>query len=337
MLTERRQNLLRFIVDEYVNSAQPVGSHVIVERYGLPVSTATVRKEMMRLEEDGYISQPHTSAGRVPSDKGYRYYVETLMADEAPPRSLQEMIRHQFHQATHEVEEWARLAAAILAAHLHNAAVVTAPHSSRPRLRWLEVVSMHDFLVLLVLVLQEARILRQTLDLEETHSQEELTATARRLNDLFAGKTGEEMRAAPAELSRLEERIVGAAAELMEEDDTAFEPAFLEGLREMLGQPEFADSDRILALLELMEGRNLPQAIPLRLAQGEGVSVIIGREHPSDVMQQCSVVIARYGGPAGLRGTLSVVGPTRMHYPRAVSLVRYTASVMDELLGAEFG
>jgi len=337
MLTERREKLLRFIVDEYVNSAQPVGSHAIVEKYGLPVSTATVRKEMMRLEEDGYISQPHTSAGRVPSDKGYRYYVESLMADEAPPRSLQEMIRHQFHQSAHEVEEWARLAAAILAAHLHNAAVVTPPHSTRPRLRWLEMVSLHDFLVLLVLVLQEARILRQTLALDETRSQDELAAMAGRLNELFAGKTGDEMRRSPAELSRLEASVVAAAAELMEDEDAAFEPAFLVGLRDMLGQPEFSDSDRILALLELMEERNLSQAIPLRLVQREGVSVIIGREHPSDAMRQCSVVITRYGGPAGLRGTLSVVGPTRMHYPRAVSLVRYMASVMDELLGAQFG
>ena len=215
MLTERRQSLLRFIVDEYVNSAQPVGSQAIVEKYGLPVSPATVRNEMMRLEEDGYISQPHTSAGRIPSDKGYRYYVESLMADEAPPRSLQEMIRHQFHQASHEVEEWSRLAAAILAAHLRNAAVVTPPHATQPRLRWLELVSLHDFLALLVLVVQEARVLRQTLALDESRSQGELTALAGRLNDLFAGKTGDEMRRSPAELPPLEARVMTAAAELM--------------------------------------------------------------------------------------------------------------------------
>src|SRR3990172_1843252 len=155
MLTERRQRLLQFIIDEYVTTAQPVGSHALVEKYGLPVSSATIRNEMAALEDEGYISQPYTSAGRVPTDRGYRYYVEALMREETPPEELQQTIRHQFHQAARGLEEWARLAAAILAARLHNAAVVTTPHSPQPRLRWLELVSVHDYLALLVVVLQE--------------------------------------------------------------------------------------------------------------------------------------------------------------------------------------
>src|SRR3990170_6782512 len=140
MLTDRREQVLRFIVEEHVRTAQPVASGAVVSRYGMPVSPATVRNEMARLEEEGFIVQPHTSAGRVPTDRGYRYYVEALMPVESLPEDAQQTIRHQFHQAARELEEWARLAAAILAARLHNAAVVTAPHSPKPRLRWLELV-----------------------------------------------------------------------------------------------------------------------------------------------------------------------------------------------------
>ncbi len=337
MLTERRQKLLQFIVDEYVTTAQPVGSNALVEKYRLPVSAATIRNEMAQLEEEGYIAQPHTSAGRVPTDRGYRYYVEALMREERLPEELQQTIRHQFHQAARELEEWARLAAAILAGRLQNAAVVTTPHSPEPRLRWLQLVGVHDYLALLVVVLQEARVLQQTLALERPFSQDELTVLARRLNDLLAGRSAAEMRAPYAELAPVETAVVEATADLIEStDDSGVEPSFLEGMRDLLRQPEFTEGERILGLLELLEERNLSRAIPPQPVRGRDVKIIIGGEHPIDAMRLCSVITTRYSGPSGLRGTLSVVGPTRMHYPQAVSMVRYMSSLMEELLGVYF-
>ena len=337
MLTERRQKLLQFIIDEYVTTAQPVGSNAIVEKYGMPVSSATVRHEMAQLEDEGYIAQPHTSAGRVPTDQGYRYYVEALMRAEQIPDELQQTIRHQFHQAARELEEWARLAAAILAGRLQNAAVVTTPHSPEPRLRWLQLVGVHDYLALLVVVLQEARVLQQTLALDHPVTQEELTTIARKLNDLMAGKNAAEIRAPRLELTPVESSVVKAAAGLIESTDEAgIEPSYLDGLRDLLGQPEFTQGQRVLALLELLEERNLSRAIPVQLGGGQEVSVIIGAEHPVDEMRVCSVITTRYTGPSGLRGTLSVVGPTRMHYPRTVGMVRYMSSLMEELLGVYF-
>ena len=337
MLTERRQRLLQFIVDEYVDTAQPVGSSAIVEKYRLPISPATVRNEMARLEEDGYIVQPHTSAGRIPTDYGYRYYVEALMREEQLSFAVQETIRHQFHQVAGELEEWAHLAAAILAAHLHNAAVVTAPHSPRPRLRWLELVSVHDYLALLIVVLQEARVLQQALALERPLSQDELTSIGHRLNHLLVGMTAAQVREQRLELSPAEVSTIEATATLLEEaDQPGREPPFLEGLRDLLGQPEFAHSERILGLLELLEGRNLPRVILLGPLPAHEIRIIIGGEHPTDAMRLCSIIAARYGGPSGLSGTLSVVGPTRMHYSRAIPFVRYLASLMEELLTAYF-
>ncbi len=337
MITERRQKLLQFIIDEYVNTAQPVGSGALVQKYRLPFSSATIRNEMAVLEDEGYITQPHTSAGRVPTDVGYRYYVETLMREESLPADTQQTIRHQFHQASRELEEWARLAAAILAARLQNAAVVTTPHLPEPRLRWLELVSVHNYLALLVVVLQEARVLQQTLALERPLTQEELTAISRRLNELMDGKTAAQIRELRLELTPVESQVLEASAGLLDAgDEQAPEPSFLEGLRELLRQPEFTHGQRILGLLELLEERNLPQAIPSSFGPGGEVKIIIGGEHPVDVMRVCSVITTRYSGPSGLRGVLSVVGPTRMDYPRAVSMVRYMSSLMEELLGVYF-
>ena len=337
MLTERRQKLLEFIIDEYVTTAQPVGSNALVEKYQLALSSATIRNEMAALEEEGYIAQPHTSAGRVPTDAGYRHYVEALMREERISPELQQMIRHQFHQAARELEEWARLSAAILASQLRNAAVVTTPHSPEPRLRWIELVGVHDYLALLVVVLQEARVLQQTLALDRPFSQEELTALARRLNEVLAGKSSAEMRGPYLELAPVESAVVEATASLIESTDEAgVEPSFLEGMRELLRQPEFTQGERIIGLLEQLEDRNLARAIPQPAARERGIRVIIGGEHPIDAMRVCSVITTRYAGPSGLRGTLSVVGPTRMHYPRAVSMVRYMSALMEELLGVYF-
>ena len=205
MLTDRRKQLLQHIVEEYVETAQPVGSRTLVDKYELSLSPATIRNEMAALEDEGLVAQPHTSAGRVPTDAGYRYYVETLMHEESLTEDLRQTIRHQFHQAARELEEWARLAAAILATRLRNAAVVTTPHSPEPRVRWIELVGVHDYLALLIIVLEEARVLQQTLMLDQPLSQEELTSLARRLNDLMAGKSA-------AEIS--EQQIVSSPVEI---------------------------------------------------------------------------------------------------------------------------
>jgi heat-inducible transcriptional repressor len=336
MLTDRRKQLLQYIVEEYVDTAQPVGSNAIVKKYKLPFSSATIRNEMGALEDEGLVAQPHTSAGRVPTDAGYRFYVESLMHEDELSDDLQQTIRHQFHQAARELEEWARLAAAILSTRLHNAAVVTTPHSPEPRVRWVELVGVHDYLALLVVVLQEARVLQQTLTLERAFTQDELTTIARRLNDAVAGKTAAEIREQSMQLTAAETTVRRATADLLQSaDELAPEPSFMGGVRDLLSQPEFTEGERIVKLLEVFEERNLAKAIPARV-DGGTVSIVIGGEHPVDEMRLCSVVTTRYGGPDGLRGMLSVVGPTRMDYGRNVAMVRYMSALMEELLGVYF-
>lgn len=338
MLTERRARILSYIVDEYVSSAQPVASEMVARNSGLAVSPATVRNEMMRLEEEGYILQPHPSAGRLPSDKGYRYYVEALMVEEEPPAAVRQMIRHQFHQAARALEEWARLAAAVLAHYLENVAVVTGPQLRQARLHWLELVEVQEMLALLIVVLQEARVGQQTLPLPQPLDHDDLSRVARKLNGLLVGLTATQIRQRGLGLSQFEGQVAQAVAGVLESaEEGSLGPAFRDGLRHLAQQPEFAQSQRSWEVLDILEERNLLRAIPFRGIPQEGVAVIIGGEHPEDAMRRCSLVLTRYGRRGNEGGALGVVGPTRLHYPRAVAMVRFISSLMDELTEAYFG
>ena len=333
MLTERRARILQFIIREYVDSAVPVGSETLVRRYGLRVSPATIRHEMVSLEDEGYLMQPQTSAGRIPSDKGYRYYVESLMEEEELPDEIQRTIRHQFYQVGGSLEEWAKLAAAIIARWAGNLALVTAPHAPRARLRWLELVEMRPGVVLLVVVLRDGRVHQQTVPVTDKLSQEDLTLIAQRLSGLLGGLSAAQAQREPSNPTPFEEEIRQAVVRILEtEDASSYAPAYLEGLRAMLSQPEFAHPATMLGFLELLDEQSLPRLIPFHRAAPGDVSVIIGQENPQDAMRQCTLVMARYGRPAGVAGALGVLGPTRLSYDRATSIVRYMRLLLSELL-----
>jgi heat-inducible transcriptional repressor len=333
MLTERRARILQLIIREYIDSATPVGSETLVRKHGLRASPATIRHEMVSLEDEGYLAQPHTSAGRIPSDKGYRYYVESLMEEEELPDEIQRTIRHQFYQVSGSLEEWSKLAAAVIARWVGNLALVTVPRSPRARLRWLELVEMRPGVALLVVVLREGRVHQQTFTLAHELPQEELARIAQRLSGLLGGLSAAQAHREPAELTPFEEEIRQAVVRILEaEDASSYEPAYLDGLRSMLSQPEFARPETMLGFLDLLDERSLPRLIPFHWAPAGNVAVIIGEENPQDAMRQCSLVVARYGQPAGVTGALGVLGPTRLSYDRATSIVRYMRALMGELV-----
>src|SRR5512134_2019793 len=249
MLSERRASLLNLIVQDYVDTAQPVGSKALGNKHGLDVSPATIRIEMARLEEDGYINQPHTSAGRVPSDKGYRYYVESLMTEERLPWEEAQTIRHQFHQAERAMEQWFQLAAAVLAHSVSNFAVVTSPRSNQTRLRHVQLVPLQEMTALLVVVLNEARIRQQVLALREPMDEATLLAATGRINERYAGLSLPELTEIAEPAAEFDSAIVRAVAELMDQESVALGDVFRDGVREVLSQPEFARSDRMLDII----------------------------------------------------------------------------------------
>jgi transcriptional regulator of heat shock response len=241
-LTERQERILALVVHDYVETAQPVGSMVLVRRHGLPVSSATVRNELAMLEDLGYLQQPYTSAGRVPTVVGYRYFVEHLMLRAELSESERRTIRHQFHQAGHDPERWLRLSAAVMAKRSGLAALVT-----------------------------------------------------------------------------------GTGPDAV--------PRYHAGLTQILYQPEFADSDRLCSVVELLEHGHGLESIIDRLPQ-RGVQIIIGGEPPLKHVAFLTLVLARFG-PDDSQGVLGVVGPTRMAYERAVPAVGFMSRLMSHLMTGE--
>lgn len=351
-LTERRQVILKLVVQEFVETATPVASETLVRKYRLNVSPATVRNELAALEDLGYLTHLHTSAGRVPTDAGYRFFVENLM--ERTPLSLpeQRMIRHQFYQVRGELDQWIQLAGAVLARTAQNASVVTPPRTAeRLRFKHIELISIHETMALAVLVFHGGIVKQQTFALDAARTHEDLRRCAARLSDQLAELSSaevEDLRARQAQLpkpslSDFERAVLDLVARSMQSfDEQAQEQIYSDGLIEMLSQPEFIpalareDAERAVermrrALEILKSGRGLGPLIPQALAS-DGVQVIIGGENSADEMREYSVVLARYGVDKAVTGVLGVIGPTRMAYPRSISTVRYISSLMSNLL-----
>ena len=337
MLSARTETILKSIVEQYVAKAVPVSSHCIFDGCQLGVSPATIRNEVALLEEEGYTTRPHTSAGSVPSDKGYRYYVNSL-SNIKLPLAEQRLISHLFHQVERELGEWLSLATSLIAQLAQNVAIVAAPKPADCRFKHLELVALQDSLALFVVVLHGAKLRQQLITFDKSISQPRLTAIANKLNTAYSELTSSQISAKDIELSNIEKQLTDCLVKIMQaEGEQDYEEPYLNGWHFMLSQPEFVHSQRMLALMELVEHRNLLRTIiPQKLA-GHGVQVVIGRENKAEAIQSYSVVISRYGLPDEAIGTISVVGPTRMHYARAISTIGYLSLVLTELLAELYG
>jgi heat-inducible transcriptional repressor len=335
MLSQRQAALLKLIIGEYVSTAEPVGSKSIADKYRLGYSSATIRNEMADLEGAGYITHPHTSAGRVPSDRGYRYYVETMDAEQVLPDAIQRTIRHQFHQVEMEIEEWARLAASVLARVVQNATLVTLPKSPDVRLHRVELVELHESLAMLILVLREARVKQHMVSLPIPADQRLLYEVSGRLNSLIAGAGASEVERVlrDADLNPIEHQVLTATLKSLQSFAKAgSDEVNVAGLPDVLSQPEFRGKDRARELAGVFS-RPGPLADALGALVGdESFQVIIGAENSDSDMKDLSVVLANYGLPGEMSGLIGVLGPTRMSYDRAIPTVRFLSSLMTELV-----
>ena len=332
MLTKRRESILKIIIGEYISTVAPVGSEAIVLKYGLGTSPATVRNEMAALEEEGFIKRPHPSAGGIPSDKGYRYYVESILSTAKLSTAEQQTIRHQFHQIEGSLEEWTHLAASIMTEGVRNVAIATFPKSPRARIKRLELIFLHEYLALLILILQQAQVRRQVIPLKVAHTQNTLTFAANALNDSFDGLTLPGIKLKEAGLTPLEQQVVDVTKRLMQEQERqAFEEPYVDGLRYLLVQPEFASKEVAQRLMELLEGGEFFSGIiPGVLASG-GLRVIIGEENQDEALRHCSLVLGSYGVPGVISGVIGILGPTRLAYGRAIANVEYISTLLGQM------
>ncbi|MCS7283676.1 MAG: heat-inducible transcriptional repressor HrcA [Anaerolineae bacterium] len=333
-LTPRQQMILELVVREFVQTGVPVASKTLVEKYGLDISPATVRNEMARLEELGYLTHPHTSAGRQPTNEGYRYFVERLLRETELPPEERRTIAHQFQQVQTDVEEWMPLAASVLARTTRGAALVTAPQAAQPRYRHLQLISVQGRLVLLVLVLQGGVVRQQMLTFPEPLPQAVLSEAADRLNQLCAGLTADEIEPRIGSLPLLEADVARLVVEMMRRAAGTPEEIYHNGLAELLQEPEFQEAPHAQGVLRVIEERSYLEAI-LAYALGTSVGsvrVIIGGEGRFDELRACSLVLSRYGVAGLATGALGVLGPTRMGYGRAISAVRFVSGILSKLV-----
>jgi len=346
-LSQRKQQIFRALVEEYIHTVTPVASETLVRKYDFNFSSATVRHELAGLEEAQLIYQPHTSAGRVPTDLGYRYFVEHLMEESALSLDEQRLIRHQFYQVQDQLDQWVRLTASVMARLLHSAAVMTSPRATEGRLKHFEVLSVSDLSAHLVLVMMDGTVKQQRLLLEFPVQQEGLSTLAASLNELFQNKSAAEVNAIMLQhdFPPVEHLIASTIAHILEQHgDPLGDVFYREGVLNILQQPEYSRmgpeeerNERVRKVMQVLEQNRFLPVVASQLRESDGVQVIIGGENEWDEMRDVSLVVARYGREGKIGGLLGVIGPTRMQYGRAIAVVRYMTQVMNELLSEVYG
>jgi heat-inducible transcriptional repressor len=296
------------------------------------LSSATIRGELAELAEAGYLSQPHTSAGRIPTDSGYRYFVDFLMDLEAVPEGVNAYINDELRKAPADVQGLVERVAMTAAAVTQNAAVASAPLGSQARVKHVDVVSLEPKEVLLILLLDGNLLRQQVLNVSEAATQPELTVLAGRLNELLAGRLSEDVRrhydSAPL---GLEKEVVGSIVGALDQYEKGAENLVVhDGVRNLVRQPEFAESNRLQQVLEVLEETRYLTALLRELIGDSDLQIVIGSENASSNLQGCAVVLTNYGPSRRLKGVLGVIGPTRMAYSQTVARLRAVALAAGE-------
>lgn len=339
-LPERERQILQAIITDYIASAEPVGSRTISRKYGLNLSPASVRNVMADLEEAGYLQQPHTSAGRIPTDKGFRFYVDAL-----EPRPLsrqdQERIRSRFEGRATDAAEVLRETSRLLSSFSSLAGLAVAPRVDATRFRHIEFVRLRERDILVILVSESGAVHNKLIRADEPLSQDRLHEIANYLNSIIAGLTLRqarerllaEMRADKAAYDRLYAEAQALARRAFEAPRGPSESdVFIEGTLSIAEQPEFSSAEKMKALFKAFEEKSLLIKLIDKSMQARGLHILIGHESEADEMAGCSLILSHYTVGDEVVGTLGVIGPTRMNYSRVIPIVDYTARVVSRLL-----
>ncbi len=331
----RKQRVLELLIEDYVNTGEPVGSRTLFRKYQLGVSPATIRNEMADLEEEGYLEHPHTSAGRVPSDKGYRYYVDQLLERPGLDHALIQWIQASYRARVREITWFMHQTAKLVSDITAYPTLVLAPRVADARLAELSLVAMSPGLAVLVLRMDSGLIESQTIAVPQDLLGSDLTRLADELSDRLrgcpiAGLESAIMRELKGDLARHRrflEELVERLGEVADDEDRVA----VSGTRTMLNYPEFRDVDRLGRVLHFFEKESEID----RLLNGRptaGIDVIIGAELPSHDIQDCSVITASYQVGRRVIGRVLVLGPRRMHYGRVIAVLEAVSEELSRAL-----
>jgi heat-inducible transcriptional repressor len=337
----RKQQILKAVVSDYTRTGVPVGSHALAVHLA-SWSSATIRNELANLVDVGYLLQPHTSAGRVPSDLGYRYYVDFLMEEEAVPAAVRRQMDPFFAQLPAGLEETLEMAARALALVTDAVSMVTAPRALGGRLKHLDLISLESCHALLLLVLDGNLIRQHPVALGRASDQAELSALADRLNTALDGREARDISATAVDAAEpagsLWPEMITAIAAVMTSVDAGQDTLVVhDGVRNLLHQPEFGDVDRFTEVLELLEEERVLGEMLAAIESDHGTRIMIGRETGVEQLRQCSLVMTTYRVGLQRWGTLGVLGPTRMQYSQVAPRVRYVATRVGDSLSRTLG
>lgn len=339
---ERKRRVLQAIIDDYIVGAEPVGSRTIARKYQLGVSSATIRNEMADLEELGYLEQPHTSAGRIPSNKGYRYYVDNLV--ERPTLSDYELerISRQLQARAQEIHSLIQQSARILAEATDCLAVVTTPEFSSSSLRHIQVMPLRENKALLLMVSESGFTESKMIELPRPMSVKELQyiselLTTRLVGQSIASLKQEGLERLRFELTRYQDFLgqIFASADFDSDHDST-ERLYMGGTSNILRQPEFRDVQKISDLLLTLEQQNIVYQLLEQKWEDQPIRVVIGEEIEIQTIQECSIVTTSYSIGGKTAGYIGVIGPRRMPYGRIIALVDAVTYCLNELLDQNF-
>lgn len=340
-LDDRKKKILHTIIKTYLETGEPVGSRTISKYTDLNLSSATIRNEMADLEDLGYIIQPHTSAGRIPSDMGYRWYVDMLM--EEKEQEVIEM-REQMLQKADKMDQILKQAAKVLASSTNYATMVSAPTYNRNKLKFIQLSQVDDNQIIAVIVMEGNIIKNKIVTVEETLSNETLLKLNMLLNTALNGMSIEEINLGM--IARLKEQagshsevigdVLDAVATTIQVDNDM--EIYTSGATNVFKYPELSDSQSAKEIINAFEEKQLLQEIvteTLSKEENKGIQVYIGNETPMASMKDCSVVTATYELGEGMQGTIGIIGPKRMDYEHVMKTLKTLMNELDEIFHKE--
>ncbi len=339
MMDERKFRILQAIIDDYILTAVPVGSRTISKKYDMGLSSATIRNEMSDLEELGYLDQPHVSAGRIPSAKAYRLYVDKLLRSGKIPSDDAATVQQHFRGRMRQMEDVIDHAAQVLSDLTHYTAVVLPPAGVQPRIRTLQLVPVSTNSALVVIVTDTGIVRDTVIRVSEQLDSDALYAISRTLTEQLAGHTlADALVILPhlAQNMQNNERLLEGISSFMDSAQGGRPHVAVGGTSNMLSYPEYSDVEKARNFVSLIETRD--KLADIIAQHGEmAFTVRIGPETGVPEMTDCSIVTATYSTHAGQQGTIGVIGPTRMQYSRVLSILGSMGKQLSHLFGEESG
>jgi heat-inducible transcriptional repressor len=340
-LGERAQQLLRTLIETYIRDGQPVGSRALSRESGLQLSSATIRNVMADLEELGFVSSPHTSAGRVPTDKGYRFFVDTLLQLRPLDEAAGAELRRQFEASRDSSTDLIATVSQLLSSATQLAGVVTVPRTRAAAITQIEFLGLSENRVLVVLVYNDREVQNRIIQLERHYSPDELKRASNFLNEQFRGRSLREVRQeilrqlseARAHMNQIMLDAISVAQQVFDSAEGRLEYV-IKGETNLMGVAELTSVEKLRRLFEAFnEKRDFLHLLDHSL-RAEGVQIFIGHESGFQILDDCSVVTAPYGDGQSVVGVLGVIGPTRMAYERVIPIVDMTAKLLGAALNS---